>query len=210
MDLTNPASSVVPALRARILVLLARSDAGLTGRRVAALAEGSVAGVAKVLESLVGAGLVHRIDAGSASLYTLNRDHVGAPAVELLATMRAELINRIRRDISQWSCLPVGAVLFGSAARGDGADDSDIDVLLVRPASIDDDDAAWADQVSRLGSAVLAWSGNTLNVVEYSPDEVASDAPGRRAVLSRIDTDGVLLHGTELRILRRRTRAVGR
>jgi predicted nucleotidyltransferase len=202
MNLTDPAAAVLPPLRARVLTVLARSDAGLTGRGVATLAEGSVAGVAKVLEALVSGGLVHRADAGSAGLFTLNRAHLAAPAVEVLAGMRHELFARLRAAVVDFTTPPVSAVVFGSAARGDGTDDSDVDLLLVRPPSVEDDDEEWAGDVERLGRSVLDWTGNALNVVEYGAGEVATSAP--RPLMDAVESEGVLVHGVDLRTLRSR------
>jgi predicted nucleotidyltransferase len=202
MNLTDPAAAVLPPLRARVLTVLARSDAGLTGRGVATLAEGSVAGVAKVLEALVSGGLVHRADAGSAGLFTLNRAHLAAPAVEVLAGMRNELFARLRGAVVEFTTPPVSAVVFGSAARGDGSDDSDVDLLLVRPPGVEDDDEEWAGDVERLGRSVLDWTGNALNVVEYGAGEVATSAP--RPLMDAVESEGVLVHGVDLRTLRSR------
>lgn len=204
MNLTSPAASVLPPLRARVLVVLARVEAGLTGRRVAALAAGSVAGVAKVLEALVRGGLVYRIEAGSASLYVLNRDHLGASAVLSLATMRERLIQIMQRRVSEFTHRPLNATLFGSAARGDGDEEGDIDLLLVRPQAISEDDEAWTGDIERLSTSVLALTGNPLSVVEYTPADLVVGTEGRDGFLDRIDGEGVHLHGTVLRTLRRR------
>ncbi|MFN2615966.1 MAG: nucleotidyltransferase domain-containing protein [Thermoleophilaceae bacterium] len=181
--------------------MLARADVGLTGRRVAALAGVSVSGAAKVLESLVRGGLVHRVDAGSASLYSLNQAHVGAAAVTVLAEMRAEVITRMREEISHFSHPPLSALLFGSAARGDGDEDSDVDLLLVRPAEIDEDDEHWMEDIEQLGSAVRSWTGNPLSLHEYSLAELRTGSSGRRSLLARLQREGILLYGAELRTL---------
>ena len=46
-------------------------------------------------------GLVHAEEAGNAYLYTFNRDHLAAPAVELLADIRSELERRLRAEIAE-------------------------------------------------------------------------------------------------------------
>ncbi|HVF19305.1 MAG TPA: nucleotidyltransferase domain-containing protein [Mycobacteriales bacterium] len=207
MDLSAPAASVVPSVRARVLSVLAGADTGLTGRRVAALAGASVAGGARILESLVSGGVVHRVDAGSASLYTLNRDHVGAPAVLALAGMRAELHRRMRELIAQFELPPLSAVLFGSAARGDGDEDSDIDLLLVRPIGVDEDDEIWVDDVERLSERVLSWSGNLLATIQYDLDELERRSMRGPAFLKRVETEGVVLHGAALSSVIRHAKA---
>ena len=62
--------------------------------------------------------------------YVLDRDHIAAPAIELLASLHGELISRIRKTLERWPIAPQLVGLFGSAARRDGDADSDIDVLV--------------------------------------------------------------------------------
>lgn len=200
MDLALPASALLPPLRARVVTVLAGTEQGLTGRRIAVLAEGSVAGVAKVLDGLVSAGLVHRVEAGSANLYYLNRHHLAAPAAVILAGMRHELVARFAASFDAFTHPPASAVLFGSAARGDGDADSDIDLLLVRPRDVAEDETRWVADVERLGRHVLAWTGNVLNVVEYGLAELGS----RSVFLAEAGSEGLLLYGADLRTLRRR------
>lgn len=70
----------------------------MTGREVARLVgRNSHSGVLDVLNRLAEHGLVERQEAGRAFLYKLNRDHLAAPAVEVLANMRSELLSRLRR-----------------------------------------------------------------------------------------------------------------
>src|SRR5664279_4496389 len=74
----RPMSSVVPSAHGPVLSVLARTDAPLTGRRVAELTNPptSQRQVSTVLTALTEAGIVRRETQGSAHLYTLNRDHI--------------------------------------------------------------------------------------------------------------------------------------
>lgn len=64
----------------------------LTGREVARLSQaGSQPTVNSTLRRLAEEGVVHAEKAGSAYLYTLNREHLAAPAIEQLADIRSEL-----------------------------------------------------------------------------------------------------------------------
>lgn len=54
--------------------------------------------------------------------------------------MRSDLLSRLRAALSGWSPRAVHASLFGSAARGDGDAGSDIDIFVVRPVPIGQDD----------------------------------------------------------------------
>jgi hypothetical protein len=160
MDLSSPYKAVVPTVEGAVLTALAATTRPLTGREIARLTERSEAGARRALRRLVEHGIVLADEAGKATLHRLNRDHLAAPAVETLAGMRTELVRRLRSAIEGWVIKPVYASLFGSAARGDGDTDSDIDVLVVRPAEIPDSDDLWNNQVAELGVLVLRWTGN--------------------------------------------------
>src|SRR4051812_28639181 len=140
MDFRRPLSTVTPTLDGDVLVVLAGVDAELTGREVHRLANrGSEHGIRKVLDRLVDEGVVNRRPAGSAKLYRLNREHLAAPAIEALAGMRRELLRRMRDAATAWEITPAGVVLFGSFARGEASRESDVDILVVRPAQVDAD-----------------------------------------------------------------------
>jgi predicted nucleotidyltransferase len=199
MDLTRPYSGIAATVDGDVLVALARTVRPSTGRQLARqVRRGSQTAVNQALERLVAHGLVHRQAAPPALLYTLNRDHVGYPAVEALASMRAELLRRLRELFARWEIPVVHASMYGSAARADGGTDSDVDLVVVRPRGVAEDDGRWEEQLGALREAVSAWSGNAASIVELPEDElpklVASDLP----VLSEWRRDAVLLAGSSL------------
>jgi predicted nucleotidyltransferase len=190
-----------------VLVVLAGTTQPLTGRRVARLARrGSVAAVAKALNRLVSQGIVLRQEAPPALLYTLNRQHLAAPAVETLALIRIELLDRLRHALSTWRTPPVHASLFGSTARGDGDIDSDIDIFLVRPAEVDTEDAIWDAQLRDISEAILAWTGNRAGIVDFSEGDIEQMCEERPSVMDDLQRDGIDLAGTPLRDLLGMTR----
>jgi predicted nucleotidyltransferase len=184
MDLSRPIASVVPSLDGDVLMVLVGTTRPLTGREVSRLVRrGSWSGVRRVLHRLVGQGLVRAQEATPSMLYSLNRDHVAAPAVITLAGLRREFFHRIRDQIKRWSIEPASAAIFGSAARGDGSTESDVDVFLVRPDAVDEENAEWRWQVAELSAAISRWSGNPASVIEVSSPE-ASDLSERQATIA--------------------------
>lgn len=156
MDVSAPIRSVVPSLDGPVLVVLASSTAPLGLAEVHRLvAYGSKSGVRQVLRRLVGEGVVHDVPGG----YLLNREHLAAPAVDLLANLHGELAARIRAETERWG----GAVdlvgLFGSASRRDGDSSSDIDVLVISDAPDLD------DFVDHLAGRIRTWTGNPAQIV---------------------------------------------
>jgi predicted nucleotidyltransferase len=207
MNVSRAYSAVAPTVEGDVLVVLAGTTQPLTGRRVARLARrGSVGAVAKALDRLVRQGLVLRQEAPPAALYTLNRRHVAAPAAEALASIRTELLQRLRAAFAAWGLPPVHASMFGSAARGDGDAGSDIDIFLVRPAGVDAEEATWGAQLQDLGEAVLAWTGNHAGILDFTAEDLdrmcAEDPP----VLGDLRRDGIDLAGIPLRELLGRER----
>src|SRR6476469_5143846 len=105
MDLARPYTALCPTLDSEVLNVLAGTTRPLTGREIARLARRpSHSGVLDALNRLAEHGLVDREEAGRAFLFTLNREHLAAPAVERLAQMRSALLQRLsdaveRREI---------------------------------------------------------------------------------------------------------------
>jgi hypothetical protein len=202
MNVSRVYSAVAPTVEGDVLMVLAGTTQPLSGRRVARLARrGSVAAVAKALDRLVRQGLVLRQEAPPASLYTLNRQHVAAPAVETLALIRIEFLARLRRAFSTWSIPPTHASLFGSAARGDGDLDSDIDMFVVRPAGVEADDTTWDEQLRDIGDAVLAWTGNHAGVIDFAEHDLGQMRDEDPPVLQELRRDAIDLAGVPLREL---------
>lgn len=191
MDLTAPYETVVPSLDGAVLEVLARTAKPVTGRQVQRLSRrGSVPGIAVVLERLTDSGIVLAERSGSAILYRANREHLAWPAVEVLVGVRQMLIERLSEAVAGWEHPPAMAILFGSAARGDGDTSSDVDILIVGAERSPDEEA-----VGSLRESIRRWTGNHAQVV------VVSDAQWRRMeadgdpLVASVKRDGIDLLG---------------
>lgn len=202
MDVAHPYTAVAPGLESAVLVVLAGTTAPLTGRQVARRVQrGSQPAVSAALERLAQQGLVHREPAGRAYLHTLNRSHIAAPIAELLAGLRTELLTRLRTALGSWDLPPMHASMFGSAARGDGDSESDIDLLIVRPADVDDEDPRWRPQLEALNESVYSWTGNHAGVIELSESELSRLRDAPPPILGDLRDDGIDLAGIPVRRL---------
>lgn len=191
MDVASPIRSVVPSLDGPVLAVLASTTAPLSLAEVHRRAGGSKSGVRQVLVRLVGEGLVHGVPGG----YVLNRDHVAAPAVDLLANLHGELASRIRAEVERWPG-PVELVgLYGSAARRDGGSESDIDVLVVSEAADLD------DLVDHLTERIQAWTGNPAQVLGVRPADLRRLRRAKEPITANWDRDLVVIVG-DRRVLR--------
>jgi hypothetical protein len=196
VDVARPYGAVSPGITGDVLVTLAGTTRALTGREVARLSRrGSPRGVLSVLDRLVEQGLVDRAEAGRALLYTLNRDHVAAPIVVELAQLRSAVFDRITAASGGWRIPPYHLSVFGSFARGDGDTASDVDLFVVRPAQVEEDDRRWRAQLQGLAESVLRWTGNRASIVELGEDDLVRLRSERPAVVGELAADAIVLAG---------------
>jgi hypothetical protein len=195
VNLSDPSQAITPTLDGPVLAVLARAGRPLTVGEVAVESvRGSEIGIRRCLGRLVEQGIVRATEVGRNRVHELNRDHLAAPAAELLGDLRLELWKRLRRELRRWRVDPYYACVFGSAARGDGDDQSDIDILLVHPLFPGDpkpprqptvrrtvavklsappswsevEAAHWIKQIDQLRERVPSWTGNCVQVVDVS------------------------------------------
>jgi predicted nucleotidyltransferase len=207
MDVSRPLAVVTPTLDGDVLALLARGDVKLTGREIARRIGASQEGSRRVLERLVKQGIVLRERVGKAHSYALNRKHLGADPILSLAMVRQRLIHRLREEVAAWSIVPAAVVLFGSIARGEGDDASDIDILVVRSRATPEDDPVWRRQLVDLAENSTAMTGNDTRLVEYSAAE-AVQLRNKASIVATAATEGIALGGSLDAIqVRRKSRA---
>ena len=196
MDLSRPARTVIPTLDADVLLVLAGTTTPLTGRQVHRLAaSGSQQGVAKVLLRLTQTGLVNTTKVGPSRIHVLNRDHVACDAVLALVDLRGRLFERLRDAIRSWPIQPLAASVFGSAARGDGDTASDIDLLLVRPAAVDESDPMWSQALFDLAQSIFSWSGNRASTLQVTTAQMAEMAQREEPIVNNLRRDEIRLVG---------------
>jgi len=111
---------------------------------------------------MVASGLVDLVPGG----YRLNREHLAAGPIEALASLYGELTRRIRAEVDSWQPKPLLVGLYGSAARRDGDEASDIDLLIVG------DVENLGDSAMHLAHLIGRWTGNPAQVVLKSPAEI--------------------------------------
>jgi predicted nucleotidyltransferase len=206
-----------------VLAALAAAGKPLTVGQVAHLAaRGSEIGIRRSLARLVEQGTVRATLVGRNQVHELNRDHVAAQIAEALAGLRTELWKRFRSELESWRPRPLYACVFGSAARQDGDETSDIDLLLVHPpfpgekksprlspgirsvladalggallsSSEFEPVPLWEGQIDRLRDLVERWTGNSLQIVDLSFYEWRHPHAQHRPLLGEVKRDGLEL-----------------
>ena len=168
---------------------------------------GSEKGIRTAAQRLDRLGVITASRVGASDVYVLNDEHLAAAAIRALAGMRGALIDRIRSTVGDWKRAPVHVSLFGSAARGDGDAESDIDLLVVRPDAVGPDDETWRRQLDDLSSQILRWTGNHAGVLELSERELrAAGRRGGHSPLDELRRDAIDIAGSSLRQIVRNPR----
>jgi hypothetical protein len=190
MNLTHPLSSLIPSLAGPVLEVLAHTTRPLTGREVQRLLlrDASQQGVQNVLDDLAAHGLVTQTAAGSSVLNTLNRQHILAPFIIRIADLRDELLADLATIVTEEAPWATKAILFGSLARGDADEESDIDLLLVRDDTTREEDTPPEEDIS---SRVHRLTGNPCRILHYTTGEFAA-LPDRTPDLhAAISSEGI-------------------
>lgn len=197
MNLSAPQTAVMSRIDGQILRVLAGTTRPLSGREVARLARASPASVWRALQRLVDHGVVSTQEAGSgaALLHTLNRDHVGAEPLVALLRLHESLFGRIGDAVGSWRIRPIHVSIFGSAARGEGSTESDIDVFVVRPRAVDREDEQWRSQLDELAASIHAWSGNHGGLIDVAESELPRMRREQRPIVAALEEDAVVLFG---------------
>lgn len=193
--------AVIPGVQGRILAILAETTAELNLRTIARLAAVSPAQASRVLPELVTLGLVERREAPPSALFALVDDHIAVRTVRALSRSRDVVLDELGLLALRMDPNPVSAVVFGSFARGEADAASDLDVLLVRPADLSEDDDAWASSTEALRTAARRLTGNPVQVLEVDESDVPGRLRGNSALWAAVLRDGVRVHGAPLEMI---------
>jgi predicted nucleotidyltransferase len=223
MNFSDPSLTISPTLDGSILIALDNAGKPLTVSEVAVTStRGSEIGIRKAIGRLVTQGIVTVAEIGRTRVYSLNRNHVAAGIVTELTQLRSETWRRVSRQLEKWEVSPLYASVFGSAARGDGDSESDIDLLLIRPSTLAEISAArksrsvmnalgtWADifttrvvteaqldkfdsKVDKLRDLVPLWTGNPLQVVILTAVEWTEHRRKRSRIYMNVVKDEIRL-----------------
>jgi predicted nucleotidyltransferase len=203
MNLSEPLDGLTTAVEAAVLRVLARADAGFSGRQIHALAGvGSTSSVHRALTGLVRVGVVTAEPSPPSSIYRANRDHVLWPVIELALTARTRAFDSIR-DFCEHTpdfipnVLDVTVLVYGSVARRESAMDSDIDLFVIYPDDFDPDSRA--DFSYLLAEHVERITGNEAQVFSVNRSELARRIADDDALVANVLEDGIHIFGEPLR-----------
>lgn len=202
VDFLHPVEAVIPGAQGRIVGVLARTSGELNLRTIARLSGVSVAQASRVVPGLIALGLVERREAPPSALFRFVPEHVAAGAVLALADARRLVLDEIGRTASGLDPVPVSVVVFGSFARGEAVGESDLDLVLVRPDVVGEDDAGWRAGVEAWIDRVRRFTGNRVELLEVAEHDAARLLRSRKPLWLDVRRDGILVLGRELALLK--------
>ena len=175
--------------------MLVDTTAALNLRTLARLARVSPAQVSRVVPGLVELGLVQREEVPPSSLFRLARANVAAQAVIQLSRSREILLEQIGEITSGLPTPPDSVIIFGSFVRNEAVPASDIDTVIVRPHTVDEEDDSWQTSIQDWRREVRTLAGNSVEVLEVGRTEAASKLRGRSEFWRNVRRDGLTAHG---------------
>jgi predicted nucleotidyltransferase len=187
MLLDEPFGGLIAGARGAVLSILLRTDARLTGRQVHALVSDrhSLWSVQEALKAWAQLGVVHTEIIGRAVVHTINEDHYTVAPLRSLLDPMAALTQTAAQIVGE----DVEAVIvFGSVARGEANDGSDIDLAVIAQ-------SGWDGRVD-LEDAVRKRLGNDCDVLAFTPKDFTGLAAAHEPVVDAILVDGIPLIGT--------------
>ena len=203
MDLGHPEYSILGASRARVLHRLFVLGEAASGRYIHELSgNNSLTTTQRILDELVTIGMVRVGRVGAANAYRANRDHILWGPVEAILATRARLessITEILEESLGGSLL--GAMLYGSVARGDATAESDIDILAV-----------WSDEVEIEREAVMladasdriaSLSGNAAQILAMTRSELDALVETDDPLVRSLRREGRWIAGADLPLSRK-------
>lgn len=204
MDWNRPMRALIPGLEGAVLRHLWRSEEPRTASQVhLATREGSLSGIRRALDRLVGQGVVVAHAAGHVLLYRLNTDHLAYPAIDgalqqyrprsLLRARMAQLVDEQSADLG----LSPSVAIYGSVARGDATVRSDLDVLLV--VADDAPDPAVDALAAQIRLMAQRWTGNPVHVFTCTPAWLVDAARREDPLVESWLADAETVYGTTVR-----------
>lgn len=187
MYFSQPFGGLIPGARGAVLAVLLRTGEPLTGRQIHGVVrdEHSLWSVQEALKALTDLGLVESRTVGRAGVHEINEAHASIvplrALVDPMAALRAAVAGVVGSEVE-------AVVVFGSIARGEATDASDVDLAVIARAD-------WQGRVD-LADVVRARLGNECDVLVFTLAEFAERALEGEPVVADILRDGVALVGS--------------
>ncbi|RKR75076.1 nucleotidyltransferase family protein [Frondihabitans australicus] len=206
MELSRLGADLIGPLESVILDVLSRSSGLSSGRQIERVGEiTSHAGAQRALQRLEDIGLVVAVISPSAYAYSVNREHVFWPAIEVILGATRRIESEIVRVVREKAGDETSVAVFGSYARGEAIVTSDIDLLVVFPDDLDVD--AYEATIGELHDVIEPLTGNLVQVFDVSRSTLLAMTSAGDSLVASLRRDARLLTGPSIRPLLREAAA---
>jgi len=195
VDFREPVQAVIPGTQGRILAVLSQTSAELNLRTIARLSGVSVAQASRVMPGLVDLGLVGRREAPPSALFRFVPSNVAARAVAMLADVRTTVLEELKTTAGQLGVAPYSVIVYGSFARGEADRSSDIDLLVIRPPRVGEDDPGWRATIDEWLDEVRRLTGNRIELLEVAAEEAGAKLRSKKPLWTDIQREGLVVFG---------------
>ena len=209
MNLSEPLDGLTSPVEAAVLRVLARADAGFSGRQVHAIAGvGSTSSVHRALVRLVRVGVVYAEPSPPSIIYRANRQHVLWPVIEQALSARSRALESIR-DFCEHTpdfvpdVQDVTVLVYGSVARREATIDSDIDLFVIYPDGFDLDGRA--DFNYLLAEHTTRITGNEAQIYSVDRHEFLARLADEDPLVTNVLADAFHVYGPPAPHAARRT-----
>ena len=200
MDFRHPIESIIPGAQGRVLAVLLNSTGDLNVRNIARIGGVSVAQASRVLPGLVDLGIIERREVPPSSLFRLIPEHVASRSLLELVNVRRGLFGELGILSESLNPKPTSVIVFGSVARGDSGDGSDLDLIVVRPSDLPNDDR-WIDELEKFRISAQRASGNSVELLEVGSTEIGNRLTALDGVWCDVRREGIVVFGSSLKEL---------
>jgi predicted nucleotidyltransferase len=194
MRFHKPLSDVLGSrIKVDILRLLSRTRSDHTGREIAGIIGYSHNATRSALEDLERSGLVIYRKAGRANLYSLDEHNIVVTDILSSAFLvEGGLLGEVASIISRWMGRDLSSILlFGSVARGEESQGSDIDVVVVLKDGTDP--TGREEAIADASVEVVRRFGNKLSPILVTESEFERKRRSQKGLWHDIALEGVEL-----------------
>lgn len=153
-------------------LLYGMPDESFFVRQIARQIEGSVGTVQRELALLTDTGLIKRSKIGSQVFYQANQEHSEFPELRALLAKTTGVFQMLKAALAPLSASIQIAFVYGSLARGEEKATSDIDLMVIGSASL--------DEVLDAVALVEKQLGRPVNPTIYTAEETQAEISFRQ------------------------------
>lgn len=180
----------------RVLRVLEGVSVALSITQIARQAHLTRPAVVTILECLEKKGIVFVARSGNARLYQLEPSHIYVEQIiGPLFKLEKNILEYMKEDIVQeFGSLAVSIILFGSFARGDQTQSSDVDILMVTKDTLQQKQLE--ESFAEYSSRFYRRFGHGLEALIYDEIQARQLRSRASALFAELNEDGRLINGT--------------